>query len=122
MSDAPPARLPLVARDSRSNLIRAFKASGCAECKRRYPELDWSDLHIDHIDPRDKRFGSVGNGPRSLGHYGGAGTSVERMMSELLACQVLCVECHKAKHRNGNGAVDERQLELFTGSGTWVYR
>lgn len=116
------SRHPLAARDGRANLIRAFKASGCAVCKRRYPELDWSDLHVDHIDPRDKPRGNttlnMGCGEKisSYTHAGGTGA----MLSELLTCQVLCADCHREKHRNGGAPID-RQLALFNGDGSWRY-
>jgi len=116
------ARLPLVSRNSRSNFVRAFKANGCAVCKRRYPELDWSDLHVDHIDPRDKPRGSAVSMPRG-GSVTDHRTGLAELLAELLLCQVLCADCHKAKHRNGNGNGNGavRQLELFHGNGSWHY-
>lgn len=117
-----PERLPLVARDTRANLVRAFKASGCVSCKRRYPELDWSDLHLDHIDPRDKPRASVAlNGGRGAlaSSHGDGGGGMAAILAELLLCQVLCADCHREKHRSGS--LVERQLTLFGGSGSWRY-
>lgn len=114
-------RLPLATKDNRANLIRAFKANGCAGCKARYPELDWSDLHVDHIDPRTKmRYGAVAS-LTGGGSIGGGRSGAESLLAELLLCQVLCVKCHKEKHRNGV-TVSERQLALFNGSGAWTYQ
>ena len=117
-------RLPLATRDGRANLIRAFKASGCVQCGRRYPELDWSELHIDHIDPSAKpRDDSVvGNARRGGGlaaqksNHGSA-----RILAELLLCQVLCMDCHREKHRQPGSASIEGQLSMFNGTGGWRY-
>ena len=102
------------------NLVRGFKASGCVVCKRRYPEVDWGDLELDHIDSRDKRRyeGRRGDSPAIYI----TGVSVEEGLAELLLCQVLCTDCHRVKTRNGNGVVPDRQLALFSGNGGWTYR
>lgn len=117
------ARLPVSAKDGRANLLRAFKATGCAVCGVRYPEVDWSELHIDHIDPRDKpRSGSSlrGSTPGLANHSGTTGSgAIATMLAELLLCQVLCHGCHRKKHRGQitTGA----QLPLFNGNGSWHY-
>ncbi len=103
----------LVTSDARSNLLRAFKATGCVECRRRYPALDWSELHIDHIDASDKPAHGAANRLSRM--------SVADKLSELLTCQVLCVECHYAKHSNGSAPVVAGQLEIFVGNGSWHY-
>lgn len=124
MSEVAVARLPLVANDSRGNLIRAFKATGCAKCGRRYPEVDWSELHVDHIDPRDKSREAIssitdayrGGGSMARFHSG----TTTAILAELLKCQVLCFECHREKHRGESRPLDG-QLALFNGSGGWRY-
>jgi hypothetical protein len=114
-------RWPLAAKDGRDNLKRAFRATGCAVCGVRYPEVDWSDLHIDHIDPADKPRGSVISGRHGSSdalNNGRGNNSAEALLGELLKCQVLCRKHHKGpdgkhgKNGNGNGATAE-QLELF---------
>lgn len=123
MSALAAERLPLVAKDGRANLIRAFKATGCAKCGRRYPEVDWSELHLDHVDPRDKSRAAissitdnVGGGSIAMFHSG----TTAAILAELLLCQVLCFECHKEKHRSSTAPI-EGQLALFNGSGGWRY-
>jgi hypothetical protein len=113
MDDSAPRRLPLVASDSRDNMRRAFKASGCVVCKRRYPELDWDELHCDHLDPQTKPTGiSAGRSVAARGH-----TSAAAALAEFLTCQVLCTDCHLEKTRNGNQNGHVGQLALFTGTG-----
>ena len=87
------------------NLQRAFKASGCSRCKRRFPDLDWSELHIHHVDPAAKTIHSA--------YLQRA--SADEIIPELLKCEVLCVECHRAEHNSSN--LCENQLHLFTGAG-----
>jgi hypothetical protein len=126
-----PERIPLVTKDIRSNLSRAFRASGCSVCGIRYPECDWDDLHIDHIDEATKSRRTVASG-----HSGGftkifGSSSMEACMAELLKCQVLCSKHHKGpegKHgRNGNAPeIAAEQLPLFDEdqewrSGRWKY-
>lgn len=101
----------VAAKDSRTNLLRAFKASGCVDCGKRWPELDWSELHIDHIDPRQKTSYLASQNSR---------LTVERILTELLKCRVLCTEHHRRRHAI-NGTCVIEQLSLFRGSGTWHY-
>lgn len=114
-------RLPLATKDPRANLIRAFKASGCAVCGVRYPQVDWSELTCDHIDPRDKPRGSVLKRGGTANRLSRA--NAEEILAELLLCQVLCTEHHLEKTRadGRNGSVSAGQLALFTGSGGWRY-
>ncbi len=101
----------LATRDGRANLLRAFKASGCVQCSKRYPEVDWSELHLDHIDRRDlvHRAARISR------------LNPDEAIAELLKCQVLCTACHKEKHRGPDDLI-EGQITLFAGSGTWVYK
>ncbi len=98
------------ASDGRSNMLRAFKASGCVKCGRRYPELDWSELHAHHLDASKKLYT-----PNIL-----ARKSVPVILVELLKCQVLCVDCHRLIH-SIDMPMSEGQMELFAGNGSWHY-
>jgi hypothetical protein len=119
-------RLPLATRSTIGNLTRAYKATGCVECGVRYPEVDWSELHADHIDPRTKSRSahssiteSQGGGSLARFHSG----TIAELLAEMLLCQVLCFQCHKAKTRAeyGGSYQIEGQLPLFNGSGGWRY-
>ena len=104
----------------RTYMLRSFKASGCRACGKRYPEIDWTVLHVHHIDPTTKSRGSKralsGNEDPGLQI---AATTQDALLGELTQCEVLCSECHSAHHRNGMGR--PAQLSLFTGTGAWGY-
>lgn len=94
-----------VSTDPRENMIRAYKCSGCLHCGLRYPDVDWSGLHVAHLDPNDRtplRF--------SLDR-----SSYETILTELLKCICLCHSCHnKFDHHT---PITEIQMPLFSGTG-----
>jgi len=101
--------------DLRTNLRRAFKASGCKDCGARFPAVDWSELHIHHLDPATKRFDTAGTQAYCWGRI-----SVALMIEELTGCDVVCEACHRKRHREAVAGLDG-QLPLFNGSGDWRY-
>jgi hypothetical protein len=104
----------IASRDRGINLLRAFKASGCARCGRRYPELAWEQLHIHHRDPAEGARGHLA--AKFLSR-----APVDVVLASLVRCEVACFECHPLEH-NGNGTLTDCQLLLFGGSGlAWHY-
>ena len=97
---------PLASKHTGTNLIRAFKAHGCDDCGVRYPDADWSILHIAHLSKDD----------RTPLRWKLERTPIETILAELLKCRCLCAKCHAKEHANGNGLTDG-QLPLFNGSG-----
>lgn len=105
---------PLVSQDARRFLIQAFKATGCTQCGKRVPDLDWSDLHIHHKEGAVTRALFPRLGGDRLSRQGR-----EAMIAEFLHCEVLCRDCHNKAHSNGTPT--ENQLPLFVGNGSWHY-
>lgn len=61
----------------------------CVKCGSR------KSLEFDHIDPETKEFEI--SRARSV--------SYERLMLELVKCQLLCTDCHKIKHASQHGSL-----------------
>jgi 5-methylcytosine-specific restriction endonuclease McrA len=57
------------------------------------------NLEFDHIDPNTKEFTLAA----------GSGFSEERFSKELAKCQLLCVSCHKLKHRAPHGTLARKR-------------
>jgi len=85
----------------------AFKLQGCCVCKRGYPELDFSELHIDHTIP-------LNGAPTNLN---GNRQNVAMLVNELLTyqCVVRCGTHHLERH--GARAEPGEQAMLFAGTG-----
>lgn len=88
-----------------ATMMRCFKTSGCCECGRRHPELDWGDLHVAHLDKDE----------RSLLFFSLDRASAEVVLRELVKCIVLCRWCHLNYDRRTSSI--DTQMFLFTGTG-----
>ena len=74
-------------RAERSRMIFEYKGGGCSHCKLREPDhLELYDYH--HTDPSTKLHGiaTILLGP------------LERLMSEVDKCLLLCAHCHRKEH------------------------
>ena len=103
-------------------MLWAFKLHGCADCGVRYPEVALADLHCDHRDPSVKRrvYGASldEHGAGSTLTYGG---THDEFLAELLKCDVVCVDCHRKRHRRRRTEAQYEQQALFTGTGrAWL--
>lgn len=78
-----------------SEEVREIKAArGCSLCGFSHPDA----LHFHHQDPDKKEF-NVGDAARK-------GLGMERIMSEIEKCDVVCANCHailEAQKRQGRG-------------------
>lgn len=83
-------------RDEVTELVLAFKASGCALCGEREPCC----LSAHHLNPDAKDF-SIGDARRRK-------LSVDVVTSELAKCVCLCENCHRKVHA---GVADLRGVE-----------
>jgi hypothetical protein len=64
------------------------KTLKCAECS----ENRWFVLEFHHTDPSQKEF--------PIAHMNAKGASIKRTLKEIAKCEVLCANCHRARHYN----------------------
>ena len=102
--------------DTRSLILRAFKKHGCVDCGAKAREvggeLDWAELHCDHLDPSTKAQTVCAGGGVEPGSGPANATrgSAARLVEELMKCEVVCQRCHAIRtksRRNGH-----RQMHL----------
>jgi hypothetical protein len=105
-----------MATDSRQWVVWAYKLHGCADCGAKPVqaggELTMEELQCHHRDPRNK------------GRHGVAGAcrqAYDVLFEELAKCDVVCADCHKARHRNGHKGIAPVQVPLFSGLGDYRY-
>lgn len=74
-------------RSSRNLMLFEYKGSECAHCKLSEPDhLEIYDYH--HVDPTTKLHGIT-----NINHG-----SLERLMTEVDKCLLLCGNCHRKEH------------------------
>jgi len=71
-----------------------LKSAPCADCGNKFPPVC---MDFDHIPERGAKLFNIANGiPQSI--------SMERFMTEIAKCEVVCSNCHrirtKERHKN----------------------
>ena len=75
------------ARRNRAYVFRHFRSNPCVVCGER----DVDVLCFHHRDPSEKEI--------SISRLAGRGSSIERLITEIGKCDVLCNNCHAKLHR-----------------------
>ena len=106
-------------RSTRQWMLWAWKLHGCTDCGRRFPEIALQDIHADHLDPGNKRR-ERNHGIANPGDGGlRAINTNQALLDELLGCEPVCVDCHKARTRRRSQRAEMLAMQetLFVGTG-----
>ena len=72
-------------RLKKAAFVRALKQRPCTDCGVEYP---WYVMQFDHV---------IGDKALTLSHVTRKNISMERILAEIVKCEIVCANCHAAR-------------------------